>query len=708
VSSLATARPQARSGPPPPSTPARRPARAIAEPLAIVALAGALTAVTFTTGGGVVPGSDAQLSANTWTEIALVLLAALGGGAVLLWGRPAPRWGAGALLAFAALVAFTAASIGWSVAPGVSWRAADQALSYLAAFAAAACLARLLPGGWRALLGALAVAAVVPSGWALLVKVFPATLDAGARFGRLSAPLDYWNATGCSAALGLTPCLWWAARRESRAIVRAVAVAAIALLGSVLILSYSRSALAAAVLGCAAFFVLAPLRLRGALALLIGILGAAPICAWALAHRALSGDQQRLAARDPAGHTFGVVIVLSLLVCGLVAWAALRAAERRPPRSERARRRTGIALLCLLALVPLAGIGALAHSRRGFTGEISHLYEELTSQTASVGNSASRLGTVANSRPRYWHEGIAVFDHAVLKGVGALGFQTAAVRYRGVTLLAGEAHSYVVQTLADLGLIGLVASLLLLAGWGRAAVRTLGGLRGPPPTDAVPRNGAPAGPAGPAAERAGLVALLAVALAFGLQSAVDWTWFIPALALPALIAAGWIAGRGPLASPAGALRTRRRLLSHPRLPLLASGIALAALGACYAIWQPLRAERADASAISAAAGGHLGAALADAREAVSYDPLSTAPREELASLDEAAGRYGAGRSQLAQELAAQRGNWQAWFDLGHFDLLHGNLRAAVFELRRARALNRYDVAAFIYYRVASGELRKQR
>ena len=67
-------------------------------------------------------------------------------------------------------------------------------LAYLAAFAGAAALARLAPERWPALVGAIATAAVGLAGYALLVKVFPATLDAGDALGRLQSPFGYWNA----------------------------------------------------------------------------------------------------------------------------------------------------------------------------------------------------------------------------------------------------------------------------------------------------------------------------------------------------------------------------------------------------------------------------------------------------------------------------------------------------------------------------------
>src|SRR5439155_438333 len=125
------------------------------------------------------------------------------------------------------------------------------------------------------------------------------------------------------------------------------------------------------------------------------------------------------------------------------------------------------------------------------------------------------------------------------------------------TAQAKHAHGNNHQTLADLGLIGLVVSLAALAAWLLAVSRALG-LRAPRETVWTP-------------ERQGLVALALVAVVFGVHSAIDWTWFVPALAVTGLFCAGWVAGRGPARAPAGgeaAAGHRARMLAavSPELP----------------------------------------------------------------------------------------------------------------------------------------------
>ena len=103
----------------------------------------------------------------------------------------------------------------------------------------------------------------------------------------------------------------------------------------------------------------------------------------------------------------------------------------------------------------VAFAGALAHSHRGFTGSISHAVDSLTNPNAKTPpNTPDRLTAVASVRARYWKEALQVFEAHPALGAGAMGYQTARLRYRKAPLVVAHAHGFVVQTLADLGLVG--------------------------------------------------------------------------------------------------------------------------------------------------------------------------------------------------------------------------------------------------------------
>jgi cytochrome c-type biogenesis protein CcmH/NrfG len=625
-----------------------------------------LGTVAFVAGGGT------SLSTNTWIEISLTVIGAglaIAGALVSARGR---AWGAVTLLLFVALTALTAASIGWSVQPSDSWVEANRTVSYLAAFGGAMALARIVPGRWAAIVGALAVLATVVSGYSLLAKVFPGTFDAVDQIGRLRLPFDYWNAVGLMAALGVPPCLWAGSRRGGGLISRALTVPAIGVLVVAIMMSLSRGALVIAVVGLVAWFALVSVRLRAVVVLSLGVAGGAVVSIWALSNHSLSHDFIALHARTAAGHTLGPVLLAMIAVLTAVGFASAIAMDRVAV-PELVRRRVGIALVVLAALIPVAGVGAVAASSRGLTGTVSHAWNQLTSpNSGGAADVPGRLLATGSTRGRYWNEGLKVADHALFKGVGAGGFATAHTRYafantRGAFVT--HAHSYPIETLADLGLIGLLLSLALLVSWSISAARAV-----------VVRRWMPAEKL---AERDGLITLLVVVIIFGLNSAIDWTWFIPGTAITALVCAGWLAGRGPLGRPVG-----RKPVSVTAGAIGAAAlIGAVTLVVAWLTFQPLRSANADAAALTAIARGNQAAAFSDARAAASANPVSVEPLFELAALYQATGNDAAAITELQKAVALQPQNPQTWLTEGETLLALHRPAAALPALTRALELN---------------------
>ena len=623
-------------------------------------------------------------------QIALLIIAA-GCVVALLLVRPHGRIeGAAALGLFAALAALTYLSIAWSVQPATSWTEANRTLSYLAAFGAAVALARLVPARWPALVGAIGTVAVVACGYGLLSKVFPGSLDAADTFGRLRVPFDYWNATGLMAAMGLPVCLWAGARSGSGRVLRALAVPAIAILTTALILSYSRGAMLAALVGLACWFVLVPLRLRATLVLALGAAAGAIASAWALSHHAITHDNQALAARTAAGHDFGLVLLIVVILSAIAGWAVTIGMDR-VALSARLRHRIGTALVVLVALVPVAVVLGAAASSRGLTGEASHAWHTLTSSSLSAqpGNTAARLGSLGNSRSIYWHEGLQVGEHAPLAGVGAGGFDTARTRYTTNSTVFAHAHSYLIETFADLGLIGLAVSLALLVAWARACRRTLAVSPGAPGDAAILARTHRADHA--ALGRGDLRRLLA-----------DRLDLVRARRRRAGARGRRLAGRPrpdrppradrrpPQAGARGSGRSDRargRLALTPGRLAGATGIGVALLVAGFFVRQPLHSADSFGSAISAMGRGDAAAALADARSAADSDPVSVDPLWEQSAIYSALGNATAARSKLVQATSLQPENPQTWLQLGEFDLQAHQVRLAVGELETAHRLD---------------------
>jgi tetratricopeptide (TPR) repeat protein len=618
-------------------------------PLLTAALTAALIAIVFEADGGL------QLGPVTTVEIGVDVAGGLLGAAALVAGRQARRpWGLGTLGLLALLTALTAVSIVWAVDPSDAWDEANRTLAYVAAFGAGLALVRLAPERWASLLSAIVITSVAVSVYALLTKVFPGSLNPDETYARLREPFGYWNAVGILAALGAPGYLWIGSRRDGHAATRALAYPALGLLLLTVLLSYSRGSLLALAVGCGLWFATVPLRLRGAAVLGVSAFGAFLVAEWAFSQPGLSEDRVGLTERSAAGTELGlllVVLVALLLAAGLVIGFAT---ARRPPAAA-TRRQLGAAVGLVLALVPVVLVVVLALSERGLGGSLSKGWSDLTDPNAKTpANTAGRLTAVGSVRARYWREALKVFEANPGIGVGAGSYAIARKRYRRDTLEVRHAHGYVVQTLADLGVAGAAASLALLAAFLAAAGRTVA-LRAGSRLAYTP-------------ERIGLLTLLAIVVTFGVHSLVDWTWFVPGCAIPALLCAGWLAGRGPFLETFGP-RVRR-----PGLVPLLAGAALAGLAALAAwqTWQPLRSVDAGEDALSAAEAQRLPQAREHVARALELNPLSVEPLNERAAVESAAGNVPAARRALEQAVSRQPNDPETWLRLAELELTTAN------------------------------------
>ncbi|HEY2633039.1 MAG TPA: O-antigen ligase family protein [Solirubrobacteraceae bacterium] len=687
---------------------------------ATLALAGGLCFVTFLAGGGL------NLASMTTLEIVLTLAAGVVVAGVIVVAPSGTRaygsWAAGLLLAFTAL---TGLSVVWSVAPDASWQDAGRMLAYSGVFAASIAVVWIAPGGWRALLGGVVLAAVAVCAYALLTKVIPDQLDATDIYARLHAPYGYWNAIGLTAAMGAIGCLWLGARRAGHALLTALAYPAMGLALVTLMLAYSRGALAALAVGIVVWMCIVPLRLRGARVLLAGALGAAPVVAWDFSRHALSSERVALAARTTAGHQLGVLLAAMLVLLTLVGIAIGFFGDRRAPRPG-TRTAVGVTLGTLLVLAVFALGAGLAISKRGFTGTISHDLSSLTDANAKVPNTPGRLTAVSSVRARYWKEALQIFEAHPALGTGAAGYETARLRYRTQPIDVRQAHGYIVQTLADLGIVGLVLTLALLLAWMGAAGRSTHPFNRRWHAHLLP----PALGWGKISdaytpERVGLLTMLSIVVVFGAHSFADWTWYVPGNACVALLCAGWLAGRGPLragnrAAPAGSpaaelapsapedrvatngatAKDARSNGSSLRLPAagetnpvriaIAAAIVAGALLAAWTEWQPQRSVDASEQAVALLKRNPVGA-LSAAQAGVERDPLSATALFRLAAIQHATGQNALARATLQKAVRLQPSNPETWTALGEYDM-PTDPHAAVEELRAAVYLNPESVS----------------
>jgi O-antigen ligase len=134
------------------------------------------------------------------------------------------------------------------------------------------------------------------------------------------------------------------------------------------------------------------------------------------------------------------------------------------------------------------------------------------------GTSNTRFTTLSSDRYDYWRVALNAFVRQPFRGVGAGGWAVDWLRYRREQSYAVDAHSLPLQTLAELGVVGLLLLVATLAGVIEAARRAL-----------LRARDLAAGP----------VAALVVYLA---HSPLDWDWQLPALTLVAVLLAGALLG----------------------------------------------------------------------------------------------------------------------------------------------------------------------
>jgi O-antigen ligase len=145
--------------------------------------------------------------------------------------------------------------------------------------------------------------------------------------------------------------------------------------------------------------------------------------------------------------------------------------------------------------------------------------KEGTPRPLSAG--ATRLVTLESNRYDYWRVAIRAFRAEPVRGVGAGGWAVWWLRYRPIQDSAQDAHSLPLQTLAELGLVGLALLLAFFAGIALAAGEA--------------HRADPALAAGPIA---GAVVWLA-------HQPLDWDWQMPAVTLIAMVLGGALLATAP-------------------------------------------------------------------------------------------------------------------------------------------------------------------
>ena len=509
--------------------------------------------------------------------------------------RAAPRSGP-ALLAIGGLgglALWAGISIAWSLAGDLSWTEANRIALATLALVIGIALASLVPKAPERFAVGLAIAAAPVVIWGLLARCLPTVFGSDFEPSRLQAPVGYWNALALVAVIAVPGILWWASRARADERDLMGGAAALAVVVTVLVLTYSRSGLLAFIAVLVIVIGLMPGRVRQGSAVVGGIIGAILPVWFGLTTDELTDDALIAADRSDAGLGLLWRIALGMLIAAGVAWGI----RRLMGGGRLTRRRVGIgAVVVALALVTVAGAYALAKPREVGTW-VSARTAEVTGTSGGLANTPGRLGSLdTNQRLDWWGEAARSVRANALLGEGAGTFPLVHLRERVSgedRLNVRQPHNLVLEIGSGLGLVGLALLGCLIAGVAWAAVRAFQDRA--PPTVALP---------------------LAVFGAFLLQSQLDWSWTVPALTTAAMAAGGVViasAAPGP-AAPGRAL---------PR-PVVAGAWALAPIIVLSAV-VPWWSQEKVASGNQAISAGQPAIAVQRAIEASELNPLAVQP-----------------------------------------------------------------------------------
>ena len=510
----------------------------------------------------------------------------------------------------------------WSATVPSSVFETERALVFPAGVAAVMLVAR--GRSVPALAGALLAAIALVDLYALGTRLFPdriGTFDSIAAY-RLAAPIGYWNGLGIFSVVGLLLALGVVAR-ERNIVVRALAGLVVPPLAATLYFTFSRGALIALAVALVVAVVVDPRRLQ-LLAAALPLAVPAALGVW-LASRKTTlttiGATVSAAAHD--GHRVAAVIALLSLAAALVAVGAALVERRvRVPSTVRVAFAAAVAAAAVAVVAGgLVHYGGPAHAAR----QAWHSFTAPPVKTA--GSLNKRLFSFSsNGRIDLWHAAWTETKAHPWLGGGAGSYEQWWNVHRPTSAKVRDAHSLYLETLAELGPVGLGLLALALALPLVAAVR---------------------------ARVHPLVPVLAGAyVGFLLHAAADWDWELAGVTLTGLFcgAAILLAARGD--------RPERELRRPVRIAGVGTAVAVGAASVVILVGNTHLSHAQDA-----ARAGHWTNAVAQARAASGWMPWSSEPWRLRAEAEIAQGFRAAGRRSVATALEKDPSDWRLWFDL---------------------------------------------
>jgi hypothetical protein len=636
--------------------------------LAPVALIGALAL----TGGGFSLSSRHIAGLVIWLLVVALLAFGVAGRTFL--AKPF-YWASGLLLGFAI---WSAISSLWSGSVELSVTEADRVLMYLGVFLAAFLLAQTNQRRQRFGEGiaiALILLAMLALATRLLPHVFNLPFDE-VKGSRLQYPLGYWNADAIAFSFAAALALWMS-RRSLVAALRWAGVAALPPILLAIYFTHSRGGVLTLIIGTGTLIALSRDRLWYLATLLAAAVLTMPAVLLTHSYSELSNNFN-FPSIVGQGLKVGAILLLGSAVTVLVAWALRRAEARNGPGTKRAlevsrdRRVLGGIAIAFAVAVVIAGVifGGTA-------------WDKFASSDVG-GNSSSLTEASSRGRIQFWEVALEGFDEKPILGHGAGTYAFSWDQLRPFRMINQQAHSFYLQALDELGIVGGVLALgtVLAMLWiGFTAWRAAGGR-----------------------ERELYAVLLGVSLAFAVGIAYDWFWQFALLGSIFFMATGTlVAARcGQLWRARATARSREGVevdidQQDRRFGLTVVGLAIAWL-TMLALIGPLLVDHEihqsnsaiaarNAASDPAVATKELESAFSHAETARSIEPWAATPYVQLGLLAQVRGETGTAIERFEQAIDRENHNWTLYYLRAKALHQNGQNEAAQADLDEAKRLN---------------------
>lgn len=518
------------------------------------------------------------------------------------------------------LTTWTLLSSFWSISPSGSIREFERALVYVAVALAVAIVLRR--GDGPAVIAGVLTGASLISGYALATRLLPDRFDTVADpllQNRLSDPLGYPNALGLLATMGLLLALGFVS--HSRNVGSVVAAGSVMpLFAATLYFTFSRGAWAALVLAFCTCVAFDRRRIRLVWAATVTVLPSIAYVAFLSRQDALTTTDMT-SAPSGAGHRAGLALVAVAACSAILAWIA-HSTARRVRLSRSANRTAGVVFVGAIAACVLVATVALGGPAQGLSEVKERFYVRQTFTTDLNARVVSLSGTGRTDIwPVAWHQ----FKATPVVGRGAGSFEYVWYEHRSSDRIVRDAHSLYLETLAELGIVGL---LLLCA----ALATIVSGFF--------------------AARRSRYTAAAAGAfVAWAITSVLDWHWEMVGVTMTALL----VGSVGLLAAERG---RSGGLASRARLVLLVVGVTLSVMSVVSLVGnQALFAGR------NALARKDWGSARFHSDRARQLLPWSHEPNLALGDAEAGLGDREAALEAYRDAVATDPRNWAAWLRL---------------------------------------------